>query len=56
MGVSPNDVSAMLVLENGFDPKKPRFADNGLGWADCKTILVLVSIRLIFDRAARPRG
>jgi hypothetical protein len=25
------------MVENGLEPKKPRYADNGLGWADAIT-------------------
>ncbi len=35
-GAAPNVPSNSLVRENGRDPKNPREADNGEGWADSR--------------------
>jgi hypothetical protein len=34
----PRSVNFELIAEKGFDPKKPRYADNGLGCAEVITI------------------
>ena len=36
IGSSPNARSASFVFEKGLEPKKPRLADNGLGWGASK--------------------
>mgnify|MGYP006950037081 CR=1 FL=1 len=34
IGFFPMDSKNLLVLEKGLEPKKPQFAENGLGWGD----------------------
>lgn len=52
MGSLPLSCKSRFAVEKGRDPKKPRYADKGLGWAD--------SIRYLNkganSRALLPRG
>ena len=51
----PASVRAVLVRENGWEPKKPLWADSGEGWADSMIVCRDVSMRVFFLRAWLPQ-
>ena len=50
----PLDFRNLLVLENGFDPKNPLWADKGEGWTEVIIKCLDVSITSSIDWACLP--
>src|SRR5699024_3704760 len=54
IGSWPDAIKSSFVFENGFEPKKPRCADKGLGCGEVRIKCLFVSISVCFFLAAAP--